>query len=106
MSAEHEAVPVTDEKREVEKDSGIEKSPGSERHSFHGSHKDSADTPDAVAGPREENPENVYVTGYKLVAIVVALVLASFLMLLDTSIVSTVCNIDTRIHLPVHDVGH
>lgn len=96
MSTEREeGVPAADEKREAEHYTGIERTPGSEKQSFQASPGET-DTPGTIATPKEEDPENHYVTGYKLVAIVVALVLASFLMLLDTSIVSTVCNI--KIH--------
>ncbi|KAI0161037.1 major facilitator superfamily domain-containing protein [Hypoxylon sp. FL1284] len=86
MSVEREdAVRVSDEKQDVENEKGIDKTPESEKQSF----QDSPETTDAVTTPKEEDPENQYVTGYKLIPIVVALVFASFLMLLDTSIVST-----------------
>ncbi|KAI1775073.1 MFS general substrate transporter [Hypoxylon cercidicola] len=83
-----EDAPAINEKQGDERDVGIEKSMESEKLSFHGSPGD-ADTPGTTTTPKGEDPETQYVTGYKLVAVMVALVLASFLMLLDTSIVST-----------------
>nr|UOS85807.1 MFS transporter [Hypoxylon rubiginosum] len=105
MSTEREeGVPAADEKREAEHYTGIERTPGSEKQSFQASPGET-DTPGTIATPKEEDPENHYVTGYKLVAIVVALVLASFLMLLDTSIVSTAIPAISDEFQSLEDVG-
>lgn len=86
-----EGAPVAEGRRESEKGVRNDESPESEKHFFQGS-PESPDDPNAAAAghtPPEEDTTQ-YVSGAKLYAIVISLVLASFLMLLDTSIVSTV----------------
>ncbi|KAI1208403.1 major facilitator superfamily domain-containing protein [Annulohypoxylon truncatum] len=79
---------VTNDEQGSEKLSGIEKDHGSEKELIHSlEYAEIPESPKPGKASEQENPQ--YVTGAKLVSIVVSICLAAFLMLLDTSIVST-----------------
>ncbi|KAI1379513.1 major facilitator superfamily domain-containing protein [Hypoxylon crocopeplum] len=102
QTGQEEGVAVADERTMSEKPPASEAGPESEKQLFQGS-PDNANAPSVENTPKEDNIH--YVTGAKLVVIVISLVLASFLMLLDTSIVSTaVPAISDEFH-SLEDVG-
>lgn len=63
---------------------------GSESHSGRGEEKSAEDKPQSSSQNVAENSET-YITGLKLAAVIVSNALACFLMLLDSSVVGTVC---------------
>lgn len=81
---------ATNDGPEGEKLSGIERDLGSEKELIKGSleYTETPDPPKPTNTPANDAPQ--YVTGAKLVSIIISICLAAFLMLLDTSIVSTV----------------
>ncbi|KAI1450516.1 major facilitator superfamily domain-containing protein [Annulohypoxylon stygium] len=96
---------ATNDGPEGEKLSGIERDLGSEKELIKGSleYTETPDPPKPTNTPANDAPQ--YVTGAKLVSIIISICLAAFLMLLDTSIVSTaIPAISDEFH-SIQDIG-